>query len=312
MADVLAIATAVALDRYGTIERLTLGTINRPGEIREFAGGKGLNVARTVQQLGGTAHAVGIIGGTSGHRVRQLLDDNRVAATWVTGDAPTRQCLALFDSHTGAVTELYEPAQTATETEWAEFAAACEDQAGRHRGVATISGRVPPGIGEESLAELVALVKRAGCQVLLDCQGPGSAAAVRAGADWVKLNQDEATELLGEWGVQAGDAAGLATELAARTDARVVITLGGRGAVACADGETLVVTHPPLERPHPTGSGDAFLAACALATARGQGPADALMFGAAAARANAARHDAGCISLTDTIEQKALLNLTKA
>jgi sugar/nucleoside kinase (ribokinase family) len=70
------------------------------------------------------------------------------------------------------------------------------------------------------------------------------------------------------------------------------------------------VTHPRLERPHPTGCGDAFLAACALAIARRQGVADSLKLGAAAARANAGRHDAGCVTLSDTTEQLAFLRLT--
>ncbi len=297
MSDVLCLATAVALDRFATVEAFAVGRTNRPTAVVELAGGKAVNVARTVDGLGGTAHVVGVVGGAAGDAVVAQLATTGVTSTWVRGTNPTRQCLAVYDDTTGQVTEIFEPAQPLSPVEWSEFATLSMRAATAHRGVTVVSGRLPAGVSGVELARLVSAVMKAGCRVMLDCQGDGAAEAALAGAEWLKINEHEAAELLFAWGLPLPASADLARAVADRTGGSVVVTLGARGAAAATvGGPCFEIGQVPLPDAHATGSGDAFLAGLALSLARQEPPQDSLHQAAAAARANAARRDAGCVT----------------
>ncbi|MBN1780627.1 1-phosphofructokinase, partial [bacterium] len=59
---VLCVCLNPALQRSLFLEQLRPGHVNRVGELRLSAGGKGVNAARVVQQMGGSAVLMGLFG----------------------------------------------------------------------------------------------------------------------------------------------------------------------------------------------------------------------------------------------------------
>ncbi|GMA62136.1 hypothetical protein GCM10025859_25760 [Alicyclobacillus fastidiosus] len=59
-----------AMDRTHTIDSLVLGEVNRVHLTKSFAGGKGLDVARTLRHLGVSVAAYGFLGGEIGRSIR--------------------------------------------------------------------------------------------------------------------------------------------------------------------------------------------------------------------------------------------------
>ncbi len=109
-----------------------------------------------------------------------------------------------------------------------------------------------------------------------------------ATADQVQLNHLEAEVLAGLEPLGAADPATLAPPLLACGPSRVVITLGGAGAVGWDRGApggapVQVAADRPDLALDPTGCGDVFLAAAAMATLRGHAWAAALTLAATAA-----------------------------
>ena len=86
-------------------------------------------------------------------------------------------------------------------------------------------------------------------------------------------------------GVEIGDDAEAFADRVAQAGLRcaVVVTLGGRGAMVCEDGQVTVCPAPPVTVVDTTGAGDCFVGALADALARGRSLPEALHWAVAAA-----------------------------
>lgn len=304
--SLVCVSLAPSLDRYLRLAAFTAGTINRPASVVERAGGKGLNVARTATALAVPVRSLVLAGGDTGTRLRRLAAAEGAAVTWVDGEAETRQCSCLLDETSGELTEIYEPVRPVPAPVGRRWEAAVERLFATLTGadVVAVSGRVPEGLPADVLAAIVVRARSAGAEVLVDSDGPHLRAAVEAGPDLVKVNQAEAARATGEPDPWA------ASDALRRGGARsVVVTLGEGGAVHVGPhGERLSVTHEPVPRALPVGSGDAFTAGWA-AVRLGPGleaygePAGRLRLASAAARANARVFEAGDVSLGSVLSE---------
>ena len=99
--------------------------------------------------------------------------------------------------------------------------------------------------------------------------------------DVLIVNEHEARALAGALGV-ATEPERFATAVHRRCRAAVVVTLGGRGALAAADGRLLAVAAPSIEVVDTTGAGDAFCGGLAAALDAGANWRRALATGIAA------------------------------
>jgi 1-phosphofructokinase family hexose kinase len=302
----LCVSLAASLDRYARLPAVRIGAINRPRAVEVRAGGKGLNVARAAVGMGVPTRSVALAGGETGRTVRALAAAEGLAVTWVDGDAETRQCLCLLDESTGTLTEVYEPVQPVAADRWPGVRAAVADEVSHLTGrdLVVLSGRVPPGLPVDALAQLVDVGTAAGVPVLVDSDGDALAASLPRRPTLVKINQHEAAAVAGST-AEVADVWTLA-EAIQRAGARdVVVTCGPSGSVYLgADGRRLLVEHPPIERALPVGSGDAFLAGLSAAWLSAaptypDGMALALAVAAGAARANARNLVACDISWSD-------------
>lgn len=60
-----------ALDKTVEIPHFTLDTVNRIATLRTDPGGKGINVSKVIDKLGGTSKAMGILAGATGHAIAE-------------------------------------------------------------------------------------------------------------------------------------------------------------------------------------------------------------------------------------------------
>ncbi|MEV5764692.1 PfkB family carbohydrate kinase [Micromonospora sp. NPDC052213] len=288
----LIVGLATSLDRYAWLPQLRLGAINRPREVLVRAGGKGLNAARAASGLGVRVRSVSLAGGETGQLVRALAPPLDVR--FVDSGAETRQCLCLLGDD-AVLTEVYEPVLPVSSTIWPSVLSAVADEI-EECDLVALSGRVPPGLPVDALAEIVDLAVARRVPVVVDSDGPSLIEAIRRGPTLVKVNAAEA----------AAAAPGDLSQLQKLGAKSVVVTTGPTGArFLGADGSRLTVSHDAIPNALPVGSGDAFLAGLTAVWLGGSSgppfgglsePAEALRVAAAAARANARRLPAGDIS----------------
>lgn len=67
-----------ALDRTVFVEDFSIGQVNRAKEDRDDAGGKGINVSKTLSALGCESLALALLGGSTGSRIEKQLEELHV------------------------------------------------------------------------------------------------------------------------------------------------------------------------------------------------------------------------------------------
>jgi 1-phosphofructokinase family hexose kinase len=283
---ILAVAANPSIDRAVVIPDFRLGKIHRPEQVLSLAGGKGLNVARAIQRLGGEVKACLLLAGHNGHWIADQLEGEGIlyAAAWGAGE--TRISTSIIDPKGGALTEIYERSEPVSPGAWAGF-----EQTLRVAAVgaawATFSGSLPTGAPEDGFARLLQIMQACGVPRIVDTRGAYLLEALRAAPEIVKINAVEAAEAVGQE-VGSLEAALQAAQALRRLGARTaIITLGEQGAIADSADGSWIGRAPVIQALAPVGSGDSFLGGLALALAHGDGLPKALRQAIAAGAANA-------------------------
>ncbi|MDO5721867.1 MAG: hexose kinase [Actinomycetaceae bacterium] len=250
-----------ALDNTYRVSTLNVGIPHRVEDVSVRAGGKGVNVARVLAQLGHHTVATGFLGGAGGTRFRQLLSElpqsSRIDSQFVESDAETRLSIAVIeDNHEATV--FNEAGQAPTDKCWQELLELLETGL-RPGDVVACCGSLPGDSDPAWVGRIVETTQRAGARIIVDATGKTLQAACQAGADFVKPNDDELRDSTGCEDVAEG-----AQKLLASGVGAVIVSEGARGmSVHGRDGAWRAAPAQHVEG-NPTGAGDASVAAWCL------------------------------------------------
>lgn len=273
-ATVVTLTLNPALDRVMDLGTpLRVGELQRVSEVREQAGGKGVNVARAVRALGGEVLTAGVLGGFSGRKFEALLNYEGLTGQFLwSGAGETRQCHILLEGTGIHPTEINETGFVVSVDLLARLLS------GLPPGPLVMSGSLPPGLTPAEFQTLLRL--RPGAVV--DTSGPALTAALESGkVSLIKPNRAELEAI-----THTGAGLRTARELYAQHGTRILLTLGEGGAALIGE-QTVQATAPQIRAVNPVGSGDSLLGAFVWAEQQGLSPAEALRWGVAAGTANA-------------------------
>jgi tagatose 6-phosphate kinase len=290
---ILTVTLNPALDLTYTVDALVPHGTHRVAAVAERPGGKGLNVAGVLHALGEPVLATGLLGGTTGGRVAELLDSDGVPARFCLIAGETRRTVAVAD-HDDA-TGFWEPGPLVTEREWTAFVAHFRELLGT-ASVVALCGSLPPGVPLDGYATLIRAAAQAGVRTVLDTSGEALRLGLAAAPDLAKPNAQELSHVLGGVGEirnqlggdrldrdQAdGDLSDRGRAVSNRADGElldagrvdrdrflalgaraVVVSRGPRGLLALTPDGAWQATPPERLAGNPTGAGDACVAALA-------------------------------------------------
>lgn len=266
---ILTITPNPALDQTYRVEHLLAGETHRVAAPHSRAGGKGLNVARVVHQMGHPVLAVAPVGGTTGDEFTAELDASGVPHRLVLIAGSTRRTLAFVSAADGQTSIFNEHGATLASSEWDALDAVFDDELAT-TAVMTGSGSLPADAADDIYAQWVRRAAAAGVPSVIDTSGPALILAAEAGADVLKPNQQELMEATGAATVTA--AAEHLLDLGAKA---VFVSGGSRGMRLYSQADRPYVWNAavPQLRGNPTGAGDAAVAAIAVVLASGsRGP----------------------------------------
>jgi tagatose 6-phosphate kinase len=292
---ILTVTPNVALDITYRVDRLTPGSSHRVREVRERAGGKGVNVASVLHALGHDTMIFGFVGSAQAAAVTSDLARAGLANQLITIEGPTRRSVAVVDAGNGAATLFNEPGPRVPPASWE----ALEVMLGARLAEATglvVSGSLPPGAGDDACARLVRLAAAHRVTVLVDTAGAVLLEAAAAGADIVKPNSSELLDTTGLADVTAAAAA-----LGRRGAKAVVASLGEAGMIACTPGGSWRAAPPARIVGNPTGAGDAAAAALIAGAVAGAPWPDRLREAVALAAAAVLQPTAGSFDMGDYV-----------
>jgi len=156
-----------ALDKTLEVPNFTPGRRHRSLDQVTMPGGKGVNVARALKRLGQPVIATGLVGGATGTRIVDALNEEAILNAFMGIREESRTNTAVLDPTTGSHTEINErgPAISVRELELfrekllylAQGASIC-----------VFAGSIPRGLEPDIYANLIREVKKLGVMTVID------------------------------------------------------------------------------------------------------------------------------------------------
>ncbi len=274
-----------ALDKTVEIPGMALDTVNRITEMRTDPGGKGINVSKVIAKLGGESCAVGILGGESGKMLEKLLEGEPFATQFHFVEGQTRTNLKIIDREGHTNTDINEPGLTVSAADLDALLSELlhEIQPGA---IVVLAGSLPKGAPQDTYRTWTAACKQAGARVFLDADGVLLAEGIKAAPYLVKPNDDELSRLAGRRLETIEELTAEGEKLLEQGIERVVISLGGRGALYLRKGSTIYAEGLKVPVGSTVGAGDSVVAALAFADAQGLSEEEAVRLSTATGAAN--------------------------
>jgi 1-phosphofructokinase family hexose kinase len=281
---ILCITPNPALDRTLLVPRLRLGNVHRAQKIIVAAGGKGLNVARTIRILGGEPLCMGFAGGHGGRLLADLAQSEGLASSWTWTGSETRSCTILI-AQDGDATLINEPGMSVSVADWKQLRQDVQKQLPLVSRVC-FSGSLPPNSSETDLQGLFDVLVDSGKQIWVDTSAMGLDTALAYADLCIKVNGDEIGEMLGLEINDMASAERAFVMLSERGLTTALITLGSAGALLSTSEGRWYAQGPSVAVISTVGSGDAFLGGLVSALDSGKHWPEALGDAVAAGTAN--------------------------
>ena len=284
MQRIVTVTANAALDWTCYVSGLRPGNRHLVRESYRQAGGKGVNVARSLAALGQEVRTIVVVGGNTGAEIVRDLERANLAPISVVASGESRICLEIIDERTGAATQLHEAGVEADEGTTRSLVAAVEQALADATWLA-LCGSLARGLPLDLYATLIHLARERGVRVALDASGDALVEGYRARPELLRINRGEAAAL------EDLDISGPSST--ARRIPRGFVSDGAGEIVAWnADGSVWRIVPPAVAVRNTIGCGDAMLAGL-LARVDSSGFEDAARFATALASADAESTTAG-------------------
>lgn len=247
-----------ALDLTGSLQTISLGSVNVVEQGSLHPAGKGVNVAKVLAELGADVTVTGLLGADNQEPFCQLFDKIGATDKFIRVAGASRINVKLVEKN-GQVSDINFPGVAVTAANILAFEKTLFELAATHD-VFVIAGSLPQGITPEMCANWLEKLHQLGKKVLFD----SSKSALGAGLDahpWlVKPNDEE----LAEWAGQALETPlqcmAVAEQIAAKGITNVVVSLGAKGVMWLNHEGWLRAQPPKMEVVSTVGAGDTLVA----------------------------------------------------
>ncbi|MGO9489438.1 MAG: 1-phosphofructokinase family hexose kinase [Solirubrobacteraceae bacterium] len=294
---IITVTLNAAIDKSLAVPNFRLGRRHRTVEQRTMAGGKGVNIARTLKALGQPVIATGFAGGATGTHIVEQLTEESILNDFVRIREESRTNTSVLDPTTGAQTEINERGPSVSSSELDLFRDKLLYLA-RGAAIVVFAGSLPRGVEPDFYASLIRDLERSEVKTVVDADGEPLRHAVRAEPDLVSPNVLEAEELVGHEFAGDEERSLAMAEIGALGPREVIMTLpDGCLALVLIDGQRQLkrARIEPREPIAKRGSGDAFLAGYLAARYEGRPPDQCVRFGVACGAESTVRFGAGLL-----------------
>jgi 1-phosphofructokinase len=247
-----------AIDQTLTVPGFAAGRVNRVAASRSQAGGKGVNVACVLADLGIGVAATGFLGAANPSLFETSFASHGIADRFVRIAGSARIGLKIVDDGTGETTDLNFPGLTPTREELADLLQRIADLTAPG-GWLVLSGSVPPGIPDGIYAEMIDAIHALGGRAVLDTSGRPLREALASAPDVIKPNVEELAELVGRPLATPADVRAAAESLLERGVRLAVVSMGADGALFVDHDHALLARPPKVAVVTTVGAGDAMV-----------------------------------------------------
>ncbi len=257
-----------AIDKTVELEQLERGSLNRLKNVIMDVGGKGINVSKTIKELGGDSIATGFIGGSGGSLIEKALREQGIKSDFVEIKNEIRTNMKVLESK-GFVTELNEPGPVVSEEELEQLTQKLISYANGNT-LFIMAGSIPNGVSKTVYHDLIQKVKAKGAKVFLDADGELFIHSLIASPDYIKPNRVELEEYFRmDYRADEKELVKMGKQLIEKGIRMAAISLGQMGALFLTEGKVIKCPGLKVEAHSTVGAGDAMVAALAYGLDQG-------------------------------------------
>lgn len=241
-------------------------------------GGNGINIARALIELGVPTNCCSIIAGESGDLLMTLLGDSlgdRHKSFRVDGETRLNTTI-MQQSPPGQ----YEITSVGPEVPADALAKACDCFVNEaDKGIAVLSGLLPPGAPENTYREMIERINQQGGRAVVDAHGGPLQQALEAKPWLLRLNHYVLETTMKRRMETREQVAEVARTIQQQGVEYVCITLGDKGAVLIDADNSYHCEAPKIHKQSTVGCGDALVAGLIATALRQETPQQMLRFG---------------------------------
>lgn len=287
MSSALILALNPSIDAEWRVDDVLWEEKNNVHSERRWAGGKGINVARWLKQLGGKPQLLLPLGGQTGAELASYLRAEKLPAKIIPLRELTRVNVILTTK--GGRQMRFNPlGPKLSPREWdgvlsgvKQALASLPQRNKAAEPLLVLSGSLPRGVPVTAYNQFIRLAHRWGVKTLLDCDGPVLAAAIKARPFLVKPNEHELAQWWGKPLPTEADILHAARALSGAMRGWVLVSRGARRSLLlnAVEGYQNFAAARRVKPRNTVGAGDALLAGVAREIQLGRAPEEWLRRG---------------------------------
>ena len=264
--EVVTVTLNPAIDQTVTIPNFAAGKVNRVEHARADPGGKGVNVASILADVGHSVAVTGFLGRDNVAPFEELFDRKRIVDRFVRIAGQTRVGIKVSDPILHQTTDINFPGQAPLPADVESLLNTLETLDAEWF---VLSGSIPPGVDANIYRTLAEALNERGRRVLLDTSGEGLRQALDVAVDAIKPNVHELEALVGRALPDEGAIVSAVQPLLAQGIRLIAVSMGSDGACFVEDSAIAIARPPQIEVKSTVGAGDAMVAGIVSGRLRG-------------------------------------------
>lgn len=259
MAKVATITLNAAYDLVGRLKRIELGEVNTVETLGLFPAGKGINVAKVLNDLDVEVAVGGFLGEDNQGDFEHMFRITGLRDKFQRVPGKTRINVKITETEAD-VTDLNFLGYQISAEDWQKFVADSLDYC-KEFDIVAVCGSLPRGVTPELFADWLLQLHQAGVKVVLDSSNAALTAGLKANPWLVKPNHRELESWVGHSLPTLNDIIVAAKKLKAQGIANVIVSMGANGSLWLSDNAVVQAQPPKCENVVSTvGAGDSMVA----------------------------------------------------
>lgn len=297
-----------ALDLTGSLSQLKLGNVNLIDKSALSTGGKGINVAKVLADLGAEVTVTGFIGSDNQAPFVQLFNSNNITDKFVRVSGSTRTNVKLVEQ-SGQVSDINFPGIKIAQNEIKQFQQILFSLAESHD-IFVIAGSLPQGVSTTQLKNWIQQLQQKGKKVFFDSSNQALIEGIQAVPYLIKPNDHELNTIAGKKLITTEAITQTAEKLYTQGCSNVVVSLGDKG-VLWLDQTGWIKSIPQKVNVVSTvGAGDTLVAGLCWAELNQWDKKESLTFATALAALAVSQINVGLKDLNKVTEMQKYIQIT--
>ncbi len=263
-----------AFDRHCLVPDLTLGREHLATSVSCNAGGKGINISRSLKANGIASKAVVVVGNENGDAFCKALKSDGIDYFSFLLGGRVRENFTIHSEN--SETRISFEGFCATDDLLDQIFQLIKGDLSKDT-ILTFTGRAPKGVGMEAINKFLKKVTDSGTKVVIDSRSFTTLKELITARPWlIKPNGEEISAYLGREITTHDEILEVAREIHQKGIENVMVSLGAKGALLVCPEGAFVCTPPKISAKSTVGAGDSSIGGFIAATLAGLSAADAL------------------------------------